>query len=101
MLLTDLDRVLSHREEIAVTKRVVANMATPTRQELDRNFLDSLETCPMSTPVPMRDCPFIAQPKSRKHADNSCNSPRPLIFTKAKVKINPERYRKMEELTKR
>ncbi|XP_076799951.1 progesterone-induced-blocking factor 1-like [Clavelina lepadiformis] len=97
----DLERLLNHRQEMALMKRVVANMTSPRENDLDKNFLASLESRHRSTPAPFQDPEPLKMKGARREKFDGSFFPSPVIFTKQeKSKVNPERYRKLRELTK-
>nr|CAB3264851.1 progesterone-induced-blocking factor 1-like [Phallusia mammillata] len=93
---SDLERLLNHRQEMAVLKRTLANM-TPASQRPHRddgNLLASLESRRKSTPA--RD---EITTRGRASHESDPRFPEPVVFTKQdKVRINPERYRKLKKV---
>jgi len=92
----DLERLLNHRQEMAVLKRTIASMVPPQHLGADDgNLLRSLATRRKSTPV--RD--DLTTQGKRSSEESDPRFPSPVVFTRQdKRKFNKERHRKLKEL---
>ena len=90
LLSSDLDRLLNHRQEMSVIKKVLINAISPRHDDVsidDVNMLQSLDT----------RVPVVS---SNKKVPSAPGQPEPVIFTKndGDIVLNKERYSKINEL---
>jgi len=94
LLSSDLDRLLNHRQEMSVIKKVLINAISPRHDDVsaidDVNLLQSLDSQPAAPPISTKMPPSTA----------AVGQPAPVIFTKNSEcpVINKERYSKISEL---
>lgn len=88
----DLDRLLSHRQEMAVLRQVVMGMTNQKLCAPDGNLLASLEINRPKTSKTVKHDLAYAQ---HEYSSAASNRPAPVLFTKAeKVSFDPGRYKR-------